>query len=240
MKIVAINGSPRGKNSNTQVIVDEFLAGASEAGAEVETVLLIEKNVSHCRGCLACWVGTPGVCVMKDDMAELLEKLREAGVVVYATPLYTDAVTGLMKDFMDRSVPLLDPHFVADGRGETRHPLRYDTFPKMVVISNSGFPEQSQFQVMSSLFHRLARNFHSDVIAEIYRGGGGILKAEAEELQPLIAGYKSLLRKAGREIAQNLALSDDTREALQCPLVPPDVYVEHMNRMWDAALSGKP
>lgn len=239
MKIVALNGSPRGKNAHTHVMVEEFLAGAKEAGAEVENVLLAEKSVAHCRGCFACWRATPGVCVIEDDMADLLEKLREADVVVYATPLYTDVVSGLMKDFMDRSIPLLDPHFAGDGSGETRHPLRYGTFPKMVVISNCGFPEQSHFQVLSLLFRRVARNFHSEVIAEIYRGVGGLLKADAEELQPLIAGYKSLLRKAGREVVENLALSDDTREEMQRPLVPPDAYVERTNRMWDAALSKK-
>jgi multimeric flavodoxin WrbA len=239
MKIVAFNGSPRGKNAHTHVMVEEFLGGAEEAGAEVENVFLAEKSVAHCRGCFACWVATPGVCVIADDMAELLEKLRKADVVVYATPLYTDVVTGLMKDFMDRSVPLLDPHFARDGSGEIRHPLRYGAFPKMVVISNCGFPEQSQFQVMSLLFRRLARNFHSDLIAEIYRGEGDLLKADAEELRTLIAGYKSLLRKAGREVAENLALSDDTREGMQRPLVPPEVYVEFANRMWDAQLSRK-
>jgi multimeric flavodoxin WrbA len=239
MKFVAFNGSPRGKNSHTEAMVEEFLAGAEEAGAEVENVLLAEKSVAHCKGCFACWVATPGVCVIEDDMAELLEKLRQADVAVYATPLYTDVVSGLLKDFMDRSIPLLDPHFVRDERGETRHPLRYDSFPKMVVMSNCGFPEQSHFQVLSLLFRREARNLHSEVPAEIYRGRGGLLKADAEELQPLIAGYKSLLRKAGHEIAENLALSDETREALGRPLAPPDIYVEHANRGWDAALSGK-
>lgn len=240
VKIVAFNGSPRGKHAHTHVMVEELLAGAREAGAEAENVLLAEKSIAHCRGCFACWRATPGVCVIQDEMADLLAKLRQADVAVYATPLYTDVVSGLMKDFMDRSIPLLDPHLVGDGSGETQHLLRHDSFPKMVVMSNSGFPEQSHFQVLSLLFRRVARNFHSEVIAEIYRGEGGILKNDAEELQPLIEGYKKLLRRAGKEVAENLALSDDTRAQLGRPLAPPDVYVEHTNRMWDAALSRKP
>ncbi len=240
MKILAVNGSPRGENSLTQIMVEEFLAGAAEAGAEVESVFLADRKVGHCRACFACWVATPGECAVKDDMVELLGKVREADVIVYATPLYTDVVTGLMKDFMDRTIPLLDPHFAVDERGESRHPLRYERFPKLVVVSNSGFPEQSQFQVLSLLFRRLARNFHSEVIAEIYRGGGGILGMEAAQLEPLLAGYKALLQQAGREIAKNLKLSDETREALGRDLVPPEMYSAQVNRMLDLQLEGKP
>ena len=90
---------------------------------------------------------------------------------------------------------------------------------------------------MSLLFSRLTRNLHSDVIAEIYRGGGPLLANGAPELQPLIAGYQALLRKAGQEVAEHLVLSEETKAALERPLVPLEAYREGTNRMVEERLA---
>ena len=60
MKIVVINGSPNGKNSNTDVMVRAFLKGAQEAGAETLSIFLSEKEIKHCKGCHICWTKGPG------------------------------------------------------------------------------------------------------------------------------------------------------------------------------------
>ena len=237
MKITAFNGSPKGKRSNTNVMVETFLAGAEETGAEVENIQLAEKKIEHCIGCFTCWVKTPGKCYHDDDQAELIEKFLESDIVVYATPLYVDNVTGIMKDFMDRIIPILDPHFITDDEGETRHPLRFGKTPKMVVISNCGFPDQSQFQVLRLLFRRVAKNFHSEVIAEIYRDGGGLLQVKVPEAAPIIEGYKKLLRKAGSEVATTMKLSDETIAQLEQTLIPRDMSLAHANNAWDAQIA---
>ncbi len=107
MRVVAINGSPRGRDGNTERILEPFLEGTRDAGAEVETIYLKDKKINHCLGCFSCWVKTPGVCVHHDDMPEILEKVIAADMLVYATPLYCYSVTGMMKDFLDRNIPLL-------------------------------------------------------------------------------------------------------------------------------------
>ena len=116
MKITVFNGSPRGKRGNTFIMADEFLRGAEAAGAQVEQVLLVQKKISHCTGCFRCWVKTPGKCVIEDDMTVLLEKIMATDVIVFATPLYVDNVTGLMKNFMDRILPLGEPYLVKDEK----------------------------------------------------------------------------------------------------------------------------
>ena len=94
MKVLAFNGSPRGKRSNTDRILQPFLEGTKDAEVETETIYLKNLEIKPCLGCFACCTKTPGVCVQKDDMASLLEKIRHADVIVYATPLYVFTVSG--------------------------------------------------------------------------------------------------------------------------------------------------
>jgi multimeric flavodoxin WrbA len=233
MKITVFNGSPRANNGNTHIMVGEFLKGAAQAGADIENIFLAANTIESCRGCFSCWLKTPGKCVIKDDMAGLLEKFSGSDIVVFATPLYVDNVTGIMKNFMDRLIPLVDPHFDKDKGGECVHKSRSDKTVKLVVISNCGFPEQSHFQVLELLFKRIARNMRSEVIGQIYRGGGAILKDTPFILKLAVHGYKKLLQSAGREIVENGYLSSQTREKLERPLVSDQRYISSANQYFD-------
>jgi multimeric flavodoxin WrbA len=240
MRIAAFNGSPRAERGNTNVMVEAFLAGAKEGAAEVENVFLSKKKIGPCKACNACWMKTPGRCAQRDDMDELLGKFVASDVVVFATPVYVDNVTGLMKNFMDRLIPIADAHWEKDENGECRHVRRHDKPAKIAVISNCGFPQQSHFQVLRLLFKRLARNIHAEVIAEIYREAGALLTAPVSELQPLVLKYKEALRKAGREVARNSRLSAETAAALERPILPSgnfvDEYMKIVNQRCDDIL----
>ena len=233
MKIVVFNSSPKGPKSNTQVIVDAFLAGAAEAGAGTESVFLVSKKIRPCTACTTCWVKTPGRCSINDDMHALREQYLSADVAVFATPLYVDNVSGIMKNFMDRLLPLVDPHFEMKPDGETGHRAVSEHRPGLGVISNCGYPEQSQFQVLSLLIRRMTRNMNVNLAFEIYRGGGGILTISNPMLDPIIDGYKKLVAQAGREFAQTGQISEDTQRKLDQPLAPPQIYIDNVNRMWD-------
>ncbi|MBD3369854.1 flavodoxin family protein [Candidatus Fermentibacteria bacterium] len=235
-RILVVNGSPRGNNSNTRVMIDEFLKGAGKAGADSEIVTLAEKQIEHCLGCFFCWTRTPGECVLDDDMEDLLPKL-DTDLLVFATPLYVDNVTGLTKNFMDRMIPLLDPHIGIDEGGECAHDMRSGRSPLIAVVSNCGFAGMSHFQVLRLLFRRVARNLRSKVVAEIYRDMGGLLTARSILLKPLRASYKKNLRKAGREVVENGGISDITQHKLQRPLIPRKKYVEAVNKQFDKTLS---
>lgn len=218
-------------------MVESFSKGALQAGAQVENIFLAKKEIHPCRGCFACWIKTPGQCVIQDDMAELIEKFTHSDVVVFATPLYVDNVTGIMKNFMDRIIPVADPHFDKDEGGECVHRSRSEKIPKLIVISNCGFPEQSHFQVLELLFKRIARNMQTQVIGEIYRAGDALLKDAPFILKPLIHKYKKLLQAAGREIVEHQQLSEQTRLKLQEPLVSEDQYIAGANEYFDKLLS---
>ncbi len=238
MHIIAINGSPRGAGHNTFIMVEEFLKGANDAGATSEHILLAGKKINHCIGCFSCWLKTPGVCVFKDDMAPILEKLKaHRGILVFATPLYVDNVTGLMKNFFDRMIPIASPYFKPDEHGECRHLMEGGgAMPRLVVISNCGFPEQTHFEALKVLFRRMARNFSSEVIAEIYRGEGELLKSTNLFLRPFLYKYKKLIQKCGREVVQEGKLSDETKAALEKPIIPVDMYIKNANKYWKKEL----
>ena len=73
MHILALNSSPRdNETSKTELVLQKFLEGAKRAGASAETLYLRNYKVNHCLGCYGCWVQTPGRCVQKDDMTEIL------------------------------------------------------------------------------------------------------------------------------------------------------------------------
>ena len=105
MKILVIHGSMR-KKGNTNMLTEEFIKGAKEAGHETEKILLADLNFGDCYGCRACHQNG-GTCVQKDDMASVLPKMLEADVIVLASPMYYFTWTGLMKRFLDRTYPLL-------------------------------------------------------------------------------------------------------------------------------------
>jgi multimeric flavodoxin WrbA len=236
MKITVFNGSPRAELGNTHIMIESLLEGAREASAECENIFLAHKKIHHCLGCFKCWTETPGICSIKDDMAELLKKFESSDIIFFATPLYVDNVTGIMKNFMDRLIPIIDPHFEFDGLGESRHVRRYGHYPKYVIVSNCGFPEQNHFQVLRLLFKRLARNSHSEVIAEIYRGGGELLRSNNLLLKPIIWNYKRLLKKAGRQIVENQQIPSELYEKLEAPLISHKQYLDGANKYWNKKL----
>jgi multimeric flavodoxin WrbA len=142
VKIIGICGSPR--RGNTEWMLSQVLQEAARSGAEVETLLLRKMDVRMCRGCLACEEGgeqRPGVCKIKDDMARVYPKLLTADVIVLATPGYFEMLSGLLKNFLDRTCaiwPRLEGKRIAglavaeEGIGQTIQNLKvYASLCKM-------------------------------------------------------------------------------------------------------------
>lgn len=99
MKVVVISTSLR-TNSNSDALANEFIHGAQDAGHDVEKISLTDKNIQFCKGCLACQ--KLGKCVIKDDVNDIMAKVLDADVVVWATPIYYYEMSGQMKTLIDR------------------------------------------------------------------------------------------------------------------------------------------
>lgn len=120
-RVLVISTSPRTK-SNSDALADEFVRGAREAGHEVEKICLRDKNILFCKGCLVCQ--RDGVkamfnqgdcseaCPIQDDAASVVQKMHDADVICWATPIYYYEMSGQMKVMIDRGNPL----FTSDYR----------------------------------------------------------------------------------------------------------------------------
>ena len=101
--VLILSSSPR-KGGNSETLVAAFAKGAQEAGNQVETMYLRKMQYGFCKGCLACQ--KLGYCVIKDDAVEIAAQMRDADVLVFATPVYYYSVSGQLKTMLDRANPL--------------------------------------------------------------------------------------------------------------------------------------
>lgn len=100
-QVIIISSSPR-KGGNSDVLCDEFVKGAVEAGNNIEKIFLRDKKINYCTGCGFCNSNDYTKCAQNDDMNEILDKLQEADTIVFATPIYFYSISGQMKTFIDR------------------------------------------------------------------------------------------------------------------------------------------
>ena len=98
-KIIVISTSLR-TGSNSDMLADQFIEGAKAASHEVEKISLAGKDIRFCKGCLACQ--KLGKCVIKDDVNDIMQKVLNADVVCWATPIYYYEMSGQMKTLIDR------------------------------------------------------------------------------------------------------------------------------------------
>lgn len=105
MKVLGIMGSPR-IGGNSDILLDQALAAAKEAGAEVEKIILVKKKISGCYDCKKC--NESGLCAVEDDMAEIRQKILEATAVIHSVPVYFWAMTSQMKAYLDRWCAFFD------------------------------------------------------------------------------------------------------------------------------------
>jgi multimeric flavodoxin WrbA len=99
MKALGIMGSPR-VGGNSDILLDEALAGAKDAGAEVEKIILDKMKISGCKDCKKC--NETGTCGIKDDMPEIQKKILDANAIIHSVPVYFWSMTSQMKAYLDR------------------------------------------------------------------------------------------------------------------------------------------
>lgn len=228
VKVVALNASPRMDHSNTSLILNPFLDGLKAEGADVELHYVRHLRIQPCLGDFACMSKTPGQCVQRDEMATLLPAIQRADIVVFATPLYVDGMTGPLKNLIDRLIPLLEPLFeLRDGC--CRHPPRlHHSHAKVVLVSNCGFWERAHFDPLIRHLQAICVNYSWTYAGALLRPHGPVLKEMLNHGAP-VHDVVEAAKTAGHELARDGKMQAATLNAVSCDLLPRDAYIDYIN-----------
>ena len=180
MKIIAICGSPR--KGNTEWMLTKVLESARAEGAETELLLLRDRDIRLCRGCLTCEVGDdrqPGVCVIKDDVEDMLPKMLAADAIVFGTPVYLYMLSGLLKNLMDRTTPIWP---LLKGKAAAGVAVAADTMGRALenLKTYTDLCEMQWIGDVSALAEEPGEVAENEAVAELLSGLGRKLAARGE------------------------------------------------------------
>lgn len=227
MKVLLLNGSPRGKYSNSLKLTYSFLEGMKsiDGSIEVTEITIDDLQVESCRGCFGCWWGkNPGKCVLSDDMEKLLPEIIGADVIVWSFPLYYYNVPGKMKTVIDRQLPTILPNMEKDAEFGG-HPSRYDfSRQKQVLISTCGFyTAEGNYNSVTAMFDHMYGKGNYETV---FTGEGGLFNNE--QAKPVTDAYLAKVFKAGKEYASG-GITEETRESLREAIIPRESYEGAVN-----------
>ena len=178
MKIISLLGSPRPKG-NSAAMAGKFCETAQDLGAEVTTFALNKLKYRGCQACMTCKTKLEK-CVLKDDLAEVLDAIRDADVLVLATPIYYSDISSQLKTFIDRTYSYLVPDYMTNPT-----PFRLPPGKKLVFIEAQGHPDETLF---TDVFPRYDSIFKWYGFSDSYRirACGVFQKGEVETREDII------------------------------------------------------
>lgn len=235
MNIVVLNGSPSGRHGSTWWVLERFIEGMEKAGGKVATIGLSEKIIHHCTGELACWLKTPGKCIHRDDMDAILPIIETADAHVFATPVYVDGMTGLLKNCIDRMVPLADPHFELRA-GHCRHLMCSGKKAKRIaLVSVCGFHEMDNFDPLVMHVKAVCRNMGGEYWGALLRPAAPMFPhlPKIHPLQLKIHPISKAIYKAGMEFVQQEKISETTAGAVSADIISKEEYFKQVNKYFD-------
>jgi len=233
MKVLAINCSPKMDNGITALILNPFLEGMREAGADVELFYTKELDIAPCLGRLECFVR--GSCIQNDDMQTVLPKLQDADVWVFATPLYWGSAAGGMKNLIDRMTPFGHPVFgIRDGH--SYHSLREDVKRgKVVLVSTCGFWELDNFDSLVNYMETFCRQSEREFTGALLRPHSMPFAGMLKMGKP-VGDVLEAAKDAGRQFARTGSIPAEALDTIGRPVMPLEAFVEIANQKWQEAM----
>lgn len=178
-KVFVLSTSPR-RGGNSETLADAFIKGAEEAGHETEKVCLYDRQIGFCKGCLACQVTEK--CVIQDDVENILERMKTADVIVFATPVYFYEMSGQMKTLLDRTNPLF--------------PAEY-AFRDIYLLAASADEAETSMDGAVKGLEGWISCFEQAHLAGVVRGAGADKKGEIENCREALAAAYEMGRSLG-------------------------------------------
>lgn len=182
MKVVAVLGSPR-LQGNSSTLAHRFLDAARALGAEIQVYALNRMAFQGCQGCGTC-KSKSQACILEDDLGGVLEAVKEADILVLASPVYFGDLSGQLKCFFDRTYSFFNPDFSS----------RVPPGKAAVLVLAQAQPDESQF---SDIFPRYERwlKFFGFTPVHLLRAVGVKDPEDIKQQAPLLDRAAALARE---------------------------------------------
>lgn len=218
------------EKGTTAMVLEPFLQGAREAGAEVDLEYTKRLRITPCAGEMECWFTHPGECRYKDGMSELYPRLRQADMLVLATPVYIP-LPAKFQIFINRLCPLIEP-ILTDRGGRTRARFHEDVaIGKIVLVSTGGWWEPENMDTVQQIAREFAENASVEFAGAILRPHAFILKENEEGARQVFQA----LGRAGRDLILKGRMSEKDLETIRQPLIDREELRQRYNRAYRRA-----
>jgi multimeric flavodoxin WrbA len=224
MKILVLNGSPKREKSDVMHITRAFIEGMNEATEQdVHIINVIDKHIEYCAGCFAC-MHNGGTCIFDDDMRGILNEMLESDLLLFSFPLYCYGMPAPLKALIDRILPLssmamqkVGDRYEHVGQADFSH-IRY------LMISGCGFPNSrynfepvvAQFKLMFPSGCTMIPIPESPMF-------------NAPEAAPVTGPRLELVKKAGKQYAENGSIDEALLSEICSPMIPEETYAAIVN-----------
>ncbi len=229
-KVLVINGSPRMENGNTAMMQEPFINGMREAGARVKVLYASKMQIEPCScGSMYCWYTAPGTCCLDDNMQMYYKDLKDADILVIATPVYAP-LPGALQDLFNRLMPLTDP-VLEFKNGRTRARMRSDVaLKKVVLLATTGWWEKANAGIVERIIKEMCQNSGLEYAGALVRPHVDVMKVGGK----LNLRAKKVLKaafEAGVELIAEGRIEKETFKAFSRPLIRREAFITMMNKM---------
>jgi putative NADPH-quinone reductase len=229
VRILALNASHRGDQGHTRLLIDRLFQGARDAGAEREVISLARLKINRCLACDQCQTTEHHLhCVYddKDGVRAIFNKMAQADVIIYATPVYVFGMSGLLKTFLDRI------HATSDSRQMTvsdsgllfHHIDRTICAKPFVTLVCCDNLEAETPRNVLSYFRTFSRFMDAPQVGVLVRNGGRLSGygrgVEQARLFPRLPAIYAAYEQAGRELAQDGYIHRVTERRANQEIIP--------------------
>ena len=205
-------------------ITRAFLDGMNEVSQnEVNIINAIDRHIEYCAGCFAC-MRNGGNCIHNDDMRAILEEILDSDLLIWSYPLYCYGMPAPLKALLDRTLPLssmamqkVGDRYEHVGQADFSH-LRY------LMICGCGFPNsRHNFEPAVAQFKLCFPGNHTIITVPESP------MFNAPEAAVVTVPRLELVKKAGKQYAENGIISDDLMKEITSPMIPEEQYTEIVN-----------
>lgn len=240
MKILAINGSHRGRTGYTEFLVQKLFEGASAAGAQCESVALADLSIRRCAGCFVCQNEDHRLrCIYdgQDDAGVVFDKMRAADLIVFATPVYVFSMSSLLKTLIDRYASTAQcGEFRLSRCGLFFHEIdeRVCSKPFATIVCQDNVENETHRNIVS-YFRTYARFMDARYVGSLVRkqsaAAGHGRDATSLERHPALRDIYRAWSDAGRELAVAGRISRRVERAANRSLTAIPLFVRPLSRL---------